>query len=153
MRFITLALAAALNAGTFLPVAAQEEAAPAPPSFILVASFVCPLSAVADIGRNYEAFMKPVEEEMVAEGVLASAGLYFHAFADEWNVHHFRLGYDPGALIEAAGTANQRMLERNPELRGEMGGFGVCTAHKDNIYGFGPGTGRPDIFTETAGGN
>lgn len=153
MRFPTLALTAALTTGLVAPLAAQETPAPEGPRFLLVASFVCPLNSVAEIARTYEATMKPVEEELVAEGVIASAGLYFHAYSDEWNVHHFRIGYDPGDLLEAAGTANQRMLARNPELRDDMAGLGACTAHKDNIYGFGPGTGRPDLFTETNGGN
>ncbi|MEQ9569449.1 MAG: hypothetical protein RLN75_04610 [Longimicrobiales bacterium] len=151
MRLTPWALVAAVAAGAFAPVSAQE--APESPRFLLVASFICPLSAVAEIAQTYEATMKPVEEELVAEGVLAAAGLYFHAFSDEWNVHHFRAGYDPGDLITAAGTANQRLLERHPDLRDDMSGFAACSAHKDNIYGVGPGTGRPDMFPATNGGN
>jgi hypothetical protein len=152
MRTTTLALTAVLTTGLASPMTAQEEA-PAPPQVLIVASFVCPMTTVADIARDYETYTKPVEQELVAEGALASAGLYFHAFADEWNVNHYRLGYDIGDMLDAMQTVNQRVVERNPEREGGAGPFAACTAHKDNIYGFGPGTGRPDVFTEENGGN
>ena len=153
MRLTTLALVVAVSAGTVAPLAAQEAAAPANPRFLLVGSFICPLSAVGSIAQTYEATMKPIEEELVAEGVIAAAGLYFHAFSDEWNVHHFRVGYDPGDLIAAAATATQRLIARHPDQEDDLSGFGGCTAHKDNIYGIGPGTGMPDLFSGTNGGN
>jgi hypothetical protein len=154
MRTATLVLAVTVSTGLVLPLTAQETEAPGPPQFLMVASYVCPMGAIADIARSYETYTKPVEQEMVAEGgVLASAGLYFHFWSDEWNVNYFRLGYDAGDMLAAAQTVNQRVLERNPELRGEPGPFAACTAHKDNIYGFGPGTGRPDVFTQGSEGN
>lgn len=153
MRTTPLALVAALTAGLALPLAAQEADDPGPPQFLMVSSYVCPMNIIGDIGRDYEAYTKPVEQELIAEGVFGGAGLYFHVWADEWNVNYYRLGYDLGDMLEGVQTVNQRVTERNPELADEPGLFAACTAHKDNIYGFGPGAGRPDMFTEPGGGN
>jgi hypothetical protein len=78
----------------------------------------------------------------VAEGKLVGAGLFFHQWADEWNVNYFRTGHDLNEMLEAVAEVGRRIAERNPELADGPGPFAVCTAHKDGIYGFGPGTGR-----------
>ena len=154
MKITPLALAAALATLVGSPLAAQEADEPEAPQVLIVASWICPQTAIADIARNYETYTKPIEEELVAEGGgLAGAGLYFHTWADEWNVNYYRLGYDIGDMLDAMQTVGQRVVERNPELQDEPGPFAACTEHKDGIYGFGPGTGRPDMFTEDGGGN
>lgn len=153
MRIATLALAATLTACLASPLTGRETDEPGPARILMVGSFICPGPAIQEIGRFYESTLKPVEEEVVAEGALVSTGLYFHTWGDEWNVHYYRIGYDLGDMLDGITTVNQRVQERNPELQGEPGPFAVCTAHKDNIYGLGPGTGRPDVFTEDAGGN
>lgn len=153
MRTVPLAFVAALATGLALPLAGQEAETAGPPQFLMVSSYVCPMNVIGDIGRNYEAHTKPVEQELIAEGVFGGAGLYFHVWADEWNVNYYRLGYDIADMLAGVQTVNQRVMERNPDLQGEPGPFAACTAHKDNIYGFGPGTGRPDVFTEPGGGS
>lgn len=147
------ALASLLAAPLAAPLAAQEAGAPEAPQFLMVSSYVCPMDAIADIGRHYEQYTKPVELELIEEGVFGGAGLYFHVWADEWNVNYYRLGHDIGDMLTGVQTVNQRVMERNPDLQGELGPFAACTQHKDNIYGFGPGTGRPDVFTNDGGGN
>ena len=75
---------------------------------------------------------------------MASAGLFFHAWADEWNVNYYRTGYDIGGLIDAIAEVGARVQEAHPELADGPGPFAVCTAHKDNIYFLGPRTGDDD---------
>lgn len=152
MRTAALALVAALTAGIALPLAAQETDGPGAPTVLMVSSYVCPMNAIADIARNYETYTKPIELELVEEGVFGGAGLYFHNWSDEWNVNYYRLGYDIGDMLDGIQTVNQRVVQRHPELADDPGPFAACSAHKDNIYGFGPATGRPDMFTE-GGGN
>ena len=126
---------------------AQEETPPA--TVLTISSYVCPQTAIADITEEYDQFTRPVEEELVEEGVLVSAGLFFHQWADEWNVNYYRTGYDLNEVLEAVAEVGRRVTERNPALADAAGLFAVCTAHKDGIYGFGPGTGR----TTPPGGN
>ena len=120
---------------------AQEEETP-PATVLTISSYQCSQAAIADITEGYDQFTRPVEEELVEEGALVSAGLFFHQWADEWNVNYYRTGYDLSEVLEAIAEVGRRVNERNPELADGPGLFAACTAHKDGIYNFGPGTGR-----------
>ena len=128
---------------------AQEEESP-PATVLTISSYQCPQAAIADITEAYDQFTRPVEEELVEEGTLVSAGLFFHQWADEWNVNYYRTGYDLSEVLEAVAEVGRRVTERNPELADGPGLFAACTAHKDGIYSFGAGTGRT---TPPDGGN
>lgn len=129
---------AALAAST--PLEAQEEA---PPTILAVSQWICPNAAVGEIEEGYERYTLPIERELVAEGKLLSAGMFFHAWADEWNVGYYRVAPGMSGLMEAVAEANSRLEERHPELAGGSGPFAACSAHKDNIYFMGPSTGEP----------
>lgn len=153
MKTTTAALAAALTFSMAAPLSGQDTEAPQFPQTLIVASFICPMASIGDIAEAYEAQFKPVDDELVAEGALAGAGLYFHAWGDEWNVHYYRLGNELTEMMEAIQAGGQRVFAQNPEWQETAGPFGICTAHKDNIYVFGPGTGRPGMFSPAGGGN
>ena len=119
---------------------AQEDTPPA--TVLTISSYQCPQSEIGAISEGYEQYTRPVEDELVEEGVLVSAGLFFHVWADEWNVNYFRTGYDLDEVIEAVAEVGRRVTARNPALANQPGLFAACTAHKDGIYAFGPGTGR-----------
>ncbi len=120
------------------------------PTILSISSYQCPNSAIGAISAGYDSITRPVEEELVAEGKMASAGLFFHAWADEWNVNYFRTGYDIGGLIDAIAEVGTRVTAANPDLADGPGLFAACTAHKDNIYFIGPSTGDDD---DDDGGN
>lgn len=141
MRILTpLVLAAALSF-VALPAAAQEEDTPSA-TVLMISYYQCPQDAIAEIAESYDTYTRPVEEEMVEDGVFTGAGLFFHWWADEWNVNYFRTGYDIADMLDAIDEVNATVVERNPELEDEPGPFAQCTAHKDGIYQFGPGTNR-----------
>lgn len=123
------------------PAAAQEEESPSA-TVLMISYYQCPQSAIAEISESYDQYVRPVEEEFVEQGALAGAGLFFHWWADEWNVNYFRTGYDISDMLQAVQDVNATVVERNPELEDQPGPFAVCTAHKDGIYNFGPGTNR-----------
>ena len=138
-----------------LPVMAmaqeEEEEGDARATILTISSYKCPQSVIGTISANYDSITRPIEEEVVAEGLMASAGMFFHAWADEWNVNYFRTGYDIGGLIAAVAEVGARVTAAHPELADEPGPFSECTAHKDNIYFFGPRTGDGD--DDEDGGN
>ncbi len=125
-------------------VAQEEEEEGREATIISISSYICPTGAIGDISAAYDSINRPVEEELVAEGMMASAGLFFHAWADEWNVNYYRIGYDIGGLIAATAEVGARIAAANPDAANGPGPFAVCTAHKDNIYFLGPSTGDDD---------
>lgn len=142
LSLLTLALA--------FPVAAMAQDADEAededrePTIFMVSSYQCANSDIPDIVAEYNATTKPVEEELVEEGMMASAGLYFHAWADEWNVNYYRVGYDIGEMIDAIAEVGARIVAADSTQANNPGAFAPCTAHKDNIYFLGPYTGDED---------
>ena len=152
MKHLTLAI---LALGLALPATAMAQEEEDRPSTILsISSYQCPQSDIGTIAASYDSITRPVEEELVAEGKMASAGLFFHIWADEWNVNYYRTGYDIGDLIDAIAEVGTRVAAAHPDLANAPGLFATCTAHKDNIYGFGPRTGDDeDDDDDDDGGN
>lgn len=122
------------------PAALHAQDDDAPPQVLSVSSYVCPQSSISDIAENYDTYTRPVEDELVTEGMLLGAGLFFHAWADEYNVNYYRVAPSMAGLFEAVAEVGRRVTEQNPELADGPGPFAVCTAHKDNIYFMGPST-------------
>jgi hypothetical protein len=124
------------------PLSAQEEPEPIPRG-LTISSWICPQSAIQDIAETYDTRTRPIEEELVEEGLMAGAGLFFHLWGDEWNVNYYRLGADQQQIMDAIAEVGRRYVERYPELADEPSPFAACTAHKDGIYYWGPRTGVP----------
>lgn len=129
------------------PVALQAQEQTEDPMIMSISAWVCPQEAVQDISDAYETYTQPVEEELIDEGMLVNTGLFFHAWADEWNVNYFRIAPSVSGLFDAIAEVTSRVNERNPEFEDEANPFSVCTAHKDNIY-FMP---TPTAALETGG--
>lgn len=122
------------------PGAEQEQ----PPPVLAISSYVCPQAEIEGIADHYETYVRPIEQELVAEGMMISSGLYFHAWADEWNVNYYRIVPTFEGLFASIEEVAARGEARNPQLADAPSPFAVCTAHKDNIYFMGPSTDSPD---------
>lgn len=140
----TIAVALAMLAFGALPATAQQDADDAPPPVLSISSWVCPQGAIGDIAEDYDTNTRPIEDELVAEGLMISAGLYFHAWADEYNVNYYRVAPDLESLFAAIQEVGTRFAARNPDQEPGPGPFAVCAQHKDNIYFMGPSTNDPD---------
>jgi len=111
---------------------AQEQADET--MILSISSWVCSQDAIQDISESYQTYTQPVEKELIDEGMLENSGLYFHAWADEWNVNYYRIAPTFNGLFDAISEVTRRVNERHPEMADEMNPFEVCSAHKDNIY-------------------
>ncbi len=151
MKHLTVAILALGLAFPATAMAQEDDDEDRVATILSISSYQCPNSAIAGISSGYDSITRPVEEELVAEGKMASAGLFFHAWADEWNVNYFRTGYDIGGLIDAIAEVGSRVAEANPDLADGPGPFAACTAHKDGIYFFGPRTGDDDDDDDDGG--
>ena len=137
-RTIPAALAMLLIAT--VPLAAQDDDDDGPAGVLSISSYVCPQSAIGDIAEDYDANTRPIEDELVTEGRLMSAGLFFHAWADEYNVNYYRIAEDIPTLLAAIAEVGQRFQAQNPDQADGPGPFAQCSQHKDNIYFMGPST-------------
>lgn len=131
-----------LTLGLALPATAlaQEQDDDGPGGVLSISSWQCPQASIGDIAEAYDTYTRPVEDQMIVEGKMMGAGLYFHAWADEWNVNYYRIAPTMDGLLAAVAEVGERVVEANPELADDPGPFAVCTAHKDNLYFMGPTT-------------
>jgi hypothetical protein len=139
-RILTLTLVAcfALPAMAF----AQEEEAAADDDgngdgVFVVSSFKCDFTKIGDINDSWEAEGLPISQELVDEGMIGAAGVFYHLWGDDWNVHFWTVADDVSTFMAAFAEANARGAERYPE---GLNIFDVCTEHKDNIYQLGEST-------------
>lgn len=123
-----------------LGVEAQEQGQEEPPRGLFVSQWQCPQNQIQWIAQMYDSLSKPIEQELVNEGMLYGAGMFFHDWADEWNVNWYRTGQDRSAVFEAIAEVGRRVDERHPEAPNM---FESCRAHRDNIYWWGPRTSPP----------
>jgi hypothetical protein len=119
---------------------AQEGEEDTLPTGMLVSQWQCPQSAVSAISQVYDSLWVPIEQELVNEGLLFGTGMFFHQWGDEWNVNWYRLGQDRDAVFAALDEGGRRFNERHPDPPDFLL---VCTAHRDNIYFWGPRTQPP----------
>jgi hypothetical protein len=136
-RVLALALAGALAIPT--AVFAQEEAEEddnGSETFV-VSSFKCDYNAIGDIDDNWNNEGQPIAQELVDEGMIMAAGVYYHQWGDDYNVHFWTVAEDAAAAIAASDEANSRAEERYPD------GFNIfdhCMEHKDAFYTLGKST-------------
>ena len=107
------------------------------PRALLISSWICPQAEIARIAAAYDSITRPIEEELVRAGRMAGAGLFFHDWADEWNVNYYRLAMNRAQAFDAIAEVGRLTEERHPNAPNV---FASCTAHKDNIYFWGPRT-------------
>jgi hypothetical protein len=138
MRRTTLA---AVALAVLLPLAAyaqEEEEQLARGLFI--SQWRCPPSDMSTIAQYYDSLMVPIEQELVNEGLLYGSGMFFHQWGDEWNVNWYRTGIDRDAIFDAIEEVGRRFEERHGDVDNPLA---ACSAHKDNIYWWGPRTTPP----------
>ncbi len=119
----------------------MPDAAAEPPTGLFISSWKCPVNQIGEIFRRHDSLSVPIEQELVNEGMLSGAGMFRHDWGDEWNVNYFRTAQDRAAVFAAIAEVGRRFQERHPDVG--PGPLAQCTAHKDNIYVFGPRTVPP----------
>ncbi len=131
--FIALALCIAGTAKAYGQGVQDDQL----PRALFISQWICPQSVVQEISRSYDSLTVPIEQELVDEGKMFSAGMFFHRWGDEWNVNWYRIGQDNAAVFAALQEIGRRADARHPDAPDR---FAECTAHKDNIYFWGPRT-------------
>ena len=107
---------------------------------MFISQWQCPQELVGAIAATYDSLVRPIEQELVNEGLMYGAGMFFHQWGDEYNVNWYRLGQDRDQVFDALDEIGARMEQRHPDAPNQLQ---KCMAHKDNIYWWGPRTSPP----------
>lgn len=95
-----VAFAVAILVCVAAPPAVAQESQELPRG-LFVSQWQCPFDQMQRIGQVYDSLWTPIEQALVNEGLLVGAGMFFHDWADEWNVNWYRLGQDRAAVFAA----------------------------------------------------
>ncbi|HEY7472676.1 MAG TPA: hypothetical protein VIE68_10065 [Gemmatimonadota bacterium] len=152
-RLHPILLGLATLAAVALPMNAfaQETEEEAPP-VLRLSFFMCDLSGGKGdaIQEEIETRQMPIWNAIVDEGTVDSYGVFFHWWADEWNVGIYTIAPTLQAIIDAADEAGERMDAQYGENAPSVFAT-ACPHHRDGFYTMGPST-MDDEEESAAGG-
>ena len=114
----------------------MDSASPSPT--LVISSWKCDFRKLGEINAAMDSVALPVYQAMVDEGLVQAWGIFYHDWADEWNLNFYTVTKDKPSFFAAWTEAGRRIGEivgdsPNPVLE-------YCTEHKDGIYTLGPQT-------------
>lgn len=138
-RVFTLTLAG-LFALPVLALAQEEEADEGNGGEVLVISqYKCAYDKLDDVDELWNSRNLPVLQELKDEGMISGAGIYYHWWADEWNMGMWTAAEDIPAFMAAWAEAGRRLNERYPD-DDTPGMLQLCPEHRDAFYQTGSST-------------
>jgi len=117
---------------------AQEEEMP---PMLMISSWKCDFGSVGAINQDWETGGVASANAAIAAGHWSSAGVYYHDWADEWNVNFWAVGPNEAHLIEGQDVSNAAYEAANGD---GLNLWDHCSEHKDGFYQLIPGTDGPD---------
>lgn len=122
-----------------LPLAAAAQEADEDPPMLQISAWMCPMGGdmYDKVDEWWNTRSLPLAQELVDEGKIESAGIFYHAWADEWNVQTYVIGKDIPSILAAVEEMNERGSDRYPD---DAGLAQWCTTHRDSFFQFGKGT-------------
>lgn len=115
---------------------AQEEEAPLP--MLMISSWKCDFGEMGAIDQDWEALGAAAAQAAVDAGLWYSAGVYYHDWADEWNVNFWAVGESEATLIEGQDVSNDAYDAAAGD--DDLNLWDVCSEHKDGFYQLANGT-------------
>jgi hypothetical protein len=105
---------------------------------LMISSWKCDFGDMGAIGQDWEGPSSAAAQAAVDGGLWYSAGVFYHNWADEWNINFWAVGESEATLIEGQEMANDAYDEA-------MGDDGLnlwdhCSEHKDGFYQLANGT-------------
>ena len=129
-RFGMLFVAAAF----IWPGAVVAQDAEEDPPMLMISQWKCDYGSMDAIEEDWNGAGVAAAQAAIEAGHWASAGVYYHTWADEWNVNFWAVGENEAHLIEGQEASNAAYDEA-------LGDDGLnlwkhCSAHKDGFYQF-----------------
>lgn len=100
---------------------------------LAVSFYTCDYTELGSLIEDYNERQRPITQALVEEGMLASEGIYTHAWGDEWNFVLTRAAADVPSLLDALDEGAARFQATHGEET-QSPVEEHCSAHKDNIY-------------------
>lgn len=116
--------------------AGEDGAETEDPPMLAISSWKC--TDVAAVNEAWDGAYLPKAQAVVDAGEWMSAGVFYHAWADEWNVNFYYIAEDIPQILEGWQSYIQSFDEDSPDITE------YCTAHKDGFYGFGKSVGESE---------
>jgi len=135
-RFVMFAVAAAF----IWPGAAvaQEDMAEETQPMLMISSWKCDFGDVEAIGADWEAMGVAAAQAAIDAGHWQGAGVFYHDWADEWNVNFWAVGENEAHLMEGQDASNDAYAAAAGDAALNL--WDHCSEHRDSFYQLGPGT-------------
>ena len=116
-------------------VAQEEMADEGTPPMLMISSWKCNWSDMGAIGQDWNERASNAAQSAVDNSAWTGAGVFYHNWSDEWNVHYWAVAEDIPALLEGQDASN----DAYDEMYGEDGlnMWEHCDGHKDGFYQLG----------------
>jgi len=134
-RFMLFAVAAVfIWPGAGVAQDMEEET----PPMLVISSWKCDFGEMGTISDDWDGPGMAAAQAAVDAGKWNSAGIFYHDWADEWNVNYWAVGKDIATLIEGQNVSN----DAYDDAMGDNGLnlWDVCSEHKDGFYVLAHGT-------------
>ena len=113
-------------------VAAQEDEGT--PPMLMISSWKCDWSKMSSVGEDWDTRGMNAAQAAVDNSGWYAAGVFYHSWSDEWNVHYWATGEDIPALLEGQDASNEVYDEMYPDAPSL---WDWCSEHKDGFYQLG----------------
>ncbi len=132
-RVSALAIAAAF----MWPAAAVAQEEDGTPPMLMISSWKCDFGNMGTVGQEWDNYGINAANKAVDSGDWMAAGVFYHEWADEWNVNYWATGTDIPTLLEGQEVSNAAYEEMYPDAPDL---WDYCSEHKDGFYQLGMDT-------------
>lgn len=137
-RVSALAIAAAMLWPATAVAQDQAEAEEDSYPMLMISSWQCDFGDMGELAEDWDTRAINAAQAAIEGGAWQDAGVFYHAWADEWNVNYWAFGEDVAALIEGNTARNDAYGEMYPDDGLNL--WDHCSGHKDGFYWMGPWT-------------
>lgn len=134
-------LALAIVALLALPTGAAAQEEEDEPPVLRLSFFKCNFGGGAGerVNDELENQVIPVWKELVSEGMIQDYGVFYHWWADEWNMGIYTIASSIQAIVDAEVEAGDRLEARFGDDQSAQSQ--ACPEHRDGFYTIGPSAG------------
>jgi len=136
-RVVAVALAAAF----IWPAAVNAQEDEGTPPMLVISSWKCDFGNMGTIAQDWDMRALNAAQSAVDNSTWNAAGIFYHSWADEWNVNYWAVADDIPDLLEEQEASNVAY----DEMYGDEGTnlWDNCSEHKDGFYWLGKQAGNP----------
>ena len=144
-RFVMFTVAAAFIWPGAVVAQDMEDASP---PMLMISSWKCDFGSMGTLGEDWDERGMPAAQAAVDGGSWMAAGVFYHDWADEWNVNYWATGKDIPALLEGQEASNDAYEAAYGDGTNP---WDHCSEHKDGFYQLANGTDGDQAAGEAPG--